>query len=183
MASETPIREGASVMRSALIVLCGVLVLAACLPATAADEAVRPPVTTPPATRLTSPTGLAAKSETTISGMVTDASGAPMKDVAVKLYIGGLLASEFKTSLDGSFEIVELIDYGRDVTIDLWFVPPQAGLLMENVILKESSAAIAHSLYSKCTKRVRLDPITDMIVKIVDGQTRAAQIQRAGCAG
>ncbi len=54
---------------------------------------------------------------------------------------------------------------------------------MENVILKESSLAIAHSLYSKCVKRVRLDQITDVYVKLVDSQTRVAQIQRSGCAG
>ena len=166
-------------MKSALIVLCGTLVL--CMPAFAAEGDLTPPPSTPPSTRLTTTSGLVAASETTIGGMVTDANGVPMKDVAVKLYMGGLLTSEFKTSIDGSFEIVELIDYGRDVTIDLWFVPPTPGLVMENVLLKESSSAIAHSLYSKCVKRVRLDPITDMIVKIVDPQTRAAQIQRSGC--
>jgi hypothetical protein len=166
-----------------LIALCGVLALAVPVAAAAVEADLTPPVTTPTVPRLASPTGLAAVSETTIGGLVTDADGSPMRDVAVKLYIGGLLTSEFTTSIDGAFEIVELIDYGRDVTIDLWFVPSKAGLVMENVILKESSSAIAHSLYSKCTKRVQLDPITDMIVKIVDSQTRASVIQRSGCAG
>jgi hypothetical protein len=171
-------------MKHALaIALCGALALAASMPAAAADTgSLTPPVATPTVPRLASPTGLAAVSETTISGLVTDANGSPMRDVVVKLYVGGLLTSEFTTSIDGAFEMVELIDYGRDVTVDLWFVPSKAGLLMENVILKESSAAIAHGLYSKCTKRVRLDPITDMIVKIVDAQTRASVIQRSGCA-
>lgn len=170
-------------MKTVLIVLGAGLVLAACMPALAVEGDLTPPVTSPTSTRLTSQTGLAAGSETTIAGIVTDAVGAPLKDVSVKLYVGGLLMSEFKTSIDGSFEVVELLDYGRDVTIDLWFVPPTPGLVMENVLLKESSQAIAHSLYSKCVKRVRLDLITDVFVKLVDSPTRVAQIQRSGCAG
>lgn len=170
-------------MKTVFAILVAALTLALCAPAPAAEGDLTPPVTTPTITRLTSQAGLTAGSETTIGGIVTDADGKPMKDVSVKLYVGGLLMSEFKTSIDGSFEIVELLDYGRDVTIDLWFVPPTPDLVMENVILKESSSAIAHSLYSKCVKRVRLDPITDVLVKIVDSATRVAQIQRSGCAG
>jgi hypothetical protein len=170
-------------MKTVLTVFCAALTLAACSPAFAIEGDQTLPSPTPTTTRLTSQAGMAAGSETTIAGMVTDANGSPMKDVSVKLYIGGILASEFKTDLDGSFEIVELLDYGRDVTIDLWFVPPTPDLVMENVLLKESSSAIAHSLYSKCVKRVRLDPITDVVVRMVDSATRVAQIQRAGCAG
>jgi hypothetical protein len=170
-------------MKTSLVILCAALTLAVCVPALAIEGDQTPPVSTPTTTRLTSPTGFAAGSETTIAGMVTDVNGSPLSDVTVKLYVGGILMSEFKTSIDGSFEIVELLDYGRDVTIDLWFVPPTPDLVMENVLLKESSSAIAHSLYSKCLKRVRLDPITDVIVKLLDSQTRVAQIQRSGCAG
>lgn len=151
--------------------------------AAAAEGDQSPTIASPTATRLASPSGLAASSETTIAGLVTDANSSPLKDISVKLYVGGLLVAEAKTSTDGSFEMSELLDYGRDVTIDLWFVPPTKDLLMENVILKESSSAIAHSLYSKCVKRARLDPITDVIVKMVDAETRALQIQRSGCAG
>jgi len=160
---------------AAWCVVCGV--------AWAAEGDQTPTVASPTTARLASPSGLAASSETTIAGLVSDANNVPIRDVAVKLYIGGLLTSETKTSTDGSFELSELIDYGRDVTIDLWFVPATPGLVMENVILKESSSAIAHSLYSKCVKRVRLDPITDVIIKMVDEQTRAVQLQRSGCAG
>ncbi len=170
-------------MKTTLVIFCAALTLAVCTPAPAVENDQTPPVSTPPTTRLTAATGLAAGSETTIGGIVTDANGTPMKDVSVKLYVGGILSSEFKTSIDGSFEIVELLDYGRDVTIDLWFVPSAPGLVMENVILKESSSAISHSLYSSCVKRVRLDQITDVFVKIVDSQTRVAQIQRSGCVG
>jgi hypothetical protein len=168
-------------MKIGLAILSAALTLGVCMPATAVEGDPTPPIASPTTSRLASQTGLAAGSETTIAGMVTDANGVPMKDVSVKLYVGGLLTSEFKTSIDGSFEIVELLDYGRDMTIDLWFVPPTPELVMENVILKESSSAIAHSLYSKCVKRVRLDAITDVFVKIVDSQTRVTQIQRSGC--
>jgi hypothetical protein len=104
-----------------------------------------------------------------------------MLDVNVKLYMGGLLVTEQLTSSDGAFEFTELIDYGNDVTIDLWFVPPTDELVMENVLLKESSSALQHGLYSKCVQRIRLDPITDVIVKLYSLESRVELLKRRGC--
>ena len=159
------------------------LLLVASVSATAAGPSETPPTTPGTPTRLTAQTGYAGSSETTISGMVVDKDGRPLVDVAVKLYMGGLLVSDIMTSTDGSFEIVELIDYGRDVTIDMWFVPGDTELVMENVILKESSSAIQNGLYSKCVKRVRLDPITDFVVKVLDLKTRTRMLSNSDCLG
>ena len=125
--------------------------------------------------------GFAGKSETTITGLVVGEDGQPMLDVSVKLYMGGLLVTEQLSSSDGAFEFTELIDYGTDFTIDLWFVPPTDELVMENVLLKESSAALQHGLYSKCVQRVRLDPITDVIVKLYSLESRIELLKRKGC--
>ncbi len=127
--------------------------------------------------------GFAGTEETTISGLVVDESGTPLKDVNVKLYIGGLLVAESLTGTGGDFEIVELINYGDDVSVDLWFVPSTPDLVMENVLLKESSSAIQHGLYSRCVSRVKLDPIVDVIVRIVDLEERNAQLEKKGCVG
>ena len=109
--------------------------------------------------------------------------GKPLLDVSVKLYVGGLLMNEQLTSSDGSFEFTELIDYARDVTIDVWVLPTDPDLVMENVLLKESTAAVQHGLYSQCVKRVRLDSITDFVVRLVDQKTRIDQMKRSGCLG
>lgn len=140
-----------------------------------------PPKTTGVQTPVRS--GFAGKSETTITGLVVAEDGQPMLDVNVKLYMGGLLVTEQLTSSDGAFEFTELIDYGVDVTIDLWFVPPIDELVMENVLLKESSSALQHGLYSDCVQRVRLDPITDVIVKLYSLESRLSMLKRKGCIG
>lgn len=150
---------------------------------TGAGPADTPPTDTGRPSRMSGQPGFAGTSETTISGIVVDRRGKPIGDVAVKLYMGGLLVSEVLTSPDGSFELVELIDYAQDVTIDMWFVPPDEALVMENVILKESAAAIQHRLYSKCVQRVRLDPITDFVVKLLDLEARSAVLRESGCIG
>ena len=152
------------------------------LPAFAAGPTdTAPPATTGTQTNVRS--GFAGKSETTITGMVVGEDGRPMLDVNVKLYMGGLLVTEQLSSSDGSFEFTELIDYGVDVTIDLWFVPPTEDLVMENVLLKESSAARQHGLYSDCVPRVRLDPLTDVIIKLYSLESRLAMLKRKGCIG
>jgi hypothetical protein len=150
------------------------------LPAAAAGPAdTAPTQTTGEQTAVRS--GFAGKSETTVTGLVVGEDGQPMLDVNVKLYMGGLLVTEQLTSSDGAFEFTELIDYGNDVTIDLWFVPPTDELVMENVLLKESSAALQHGLYSKCVQRVRLDPITDVIVKLYSLESRVTMLKRKDC--
>ena len=133
--------------------------------------------------RLTAKTGFGGKSETTISGMVVDRDGKPIGDVAAKLYVGGVLVSEIVTDPDGGFELVELIDYARDVTIDMWFVPEGVDMVMENVILKESTTAVQNALYSKCVSRVRLDPITDFVVRILDLESRTRMLKTSDCLG
>ncbi len=162
-----------------------VLATAAALLASASGAQAAGPADIPSAparpTRLMAQTGFAGTEETTIAGQVVDKDGAPIDDVTVKLYIGGLLVAEVTTSIDGAFELVELIDYGQDVTIDLWFVPADTNLVMENVLLKESSTAHQHSLYSECVPRVRLDPLTDVIVKLYDIDTRNERLRRQGC--
>jgi hypothetical protein len=162
------------------LVFVVMVVLAMSLAASAAGPGDSTPpaqTTTPAAVR----SGFAGKSETTITGFVVDDSGTPLVDVNVKLYMGGLLTKEQLTSSDGTFEFTELIDYGVDVTIDLWFVPPTDELVMENVLLKESSAARQHGLYSPCTQRVRLDPITDVVVRLYSLESRIAMLKRKDC--
>lgn len=151
------------------------------LPAMAAGPGDAIPTTQTTGAQTTVRSGFAGKSETTITGLVVDQSGQPLLDVNVKLYMGGLLTTEQLTSSDGSFEFTELIDYGIDVTIDLWFVPPTDELVMENVILKESSAALQNGIYSNCVKRVRLDPITDVVIKLYDLDSRVATLKRKDC--
>jgi hypothetical protein len=157
-----------------------VVVLATTLAATAAGpgDSTPPGQTAAPAAVRS---GFAGKSETTITGFVVDEGGTPLVDVNVKLYMGGLLTKEQLTSSDGTFEFTELIDYGRDVTVDLWFVPPGEELVMENVLLKESSTARQHGLYSPCTQRVRLDPLTDVVVKLYTLESRIAMLKRKDC--
>jgi len=166
-------------MRTVCTALTLVAIVAAL--AAAAPTSDPPPTGSRPSTRLTTQSGFAGSSETTISGLCVDKDGRPMADVEAKLYIGGLLVSEVTTAPDGSFEIVELIDYGTDSTIDMWFVPAGEGLVMENVILKESSAALENALYSECVPRVRLDPITDFVVRILDLNSRVRMLETSDC--
>jgi hypothetical protein len=164
-----------------MIVSVFVALLLMSLPAVAAGPGDGIPTTPSTGAQTTLRSGFAGKSETTITGLVVDQSGQPLLDVNVKLYMGGLLATEQLTSSDGSFEFSELIDYSSDITIDLWFVPPTDELIMENVLLKESSAALQHNIYSKCVHRTRLDPITDVVIKLYDLDSRVEMLKRKGC--
>ncbi len=171
-------------MRWILVLLVGALLVAGGIPAAAigpSDSTGTAPVSSPG--RLVSSTGFATTSETSIDGMVMNLDGYPLGDVTVKLYVGGVLLAEKMTSPDGTYEIVELIDYARDATISLWFVSDDPNLVMENILLKESAAAVQQSLYSPCVKRIRIDPLTYVPVKLMDLDSRTRWLSESDCAG
>ena len=171
-------------MRWILVFLVGALLVVSGVSAVAvgpSDGAGVPPVSSPG--RQVSASGFSTSSETSIDGRVMNLDGDPLVDVTVKLYVGGVLLAEEITSSDGTYEIVELIDYGRDVTISLWFVSADPNLLMENIILKESTAAIEQRLYSQCVKRIRIAPLTYAPVKLMNLESRTRWLTESGCAG
>jgi hypothetical protein len=170
-------------MKRILVLALLAVVFAAPQLACAVGPGDTPPTSTDTQQRRLSRSGFGGISETTITGLVVDQSGQPLLDVSVKLYMGGLLVDEQLTSSDGGFEFTELIDYGNDITIDLWFVPPTDELVMENVLLKESTAAREYGLYSDCVPRTRLDPITDVIIKLYTLDERIEVIKRRDCIG
>jgi hypothetical protein len=172
-------------MRWVLVFLVGTLLVVGGVSAVAVgpgDGTGTIPTSSPPARSLSS-TGFSGSSETSIDGKVMNLDGDPLGDVTVKLYVGGLLLAEMMTSPDGTYEIVELIDYGRDVTITLWFVPTDPTLVMENVILKESTAALQRSLYSPCIKRIRIDPLTYAPIRLMSLDSRIRRLGESDCAG
>lgn len=164
----------------------GLLTVVLLVAASASSFAVGPGGTpsTPPTTgggRSLANTGFAGTSETAIDGIVMDREGQPIANVTVKLYVGGLLLAETATAPDGTYEFVELLDYGQDVTVDLWFVPADQTLVMENVLLKESSGAISSGLYSECTQRVRLDPLMYVPMRLYTLDDRTRSLRERGC--
>ncbi len=131
--------------------------------------------------RLLANTGFSGTSETAIDGVVMNRDGQPLADVTAKLYVGGLLLAETVTAPDGTYEFVELLDYGQDVTIDIWFVPADQSLVMENVLLKESSSALAGQVYSGCIQRSRLDPLLYVPIRLYTLEERTRLLSERGC--
>ncbi len=131
--------------------------------------------------RMLANTGFSGTSETAIDGVVMSRDGQPLDGVVAKLYVGGLLLAETTTAPDGTYEFVELIDYGQDASVDIWFVPSSPTLVMENVLLKESSSALAGRLYSACTQRVRLDPLMYVPVRLYTLDDRTRSLRERGC--
>jgi hypothetical protein len=169
-------------MKRSIYLVMLLLLVAGLAQAAPADSPSDPGTTSgAPASRVSRRAGFGGASETTITGLVTGKDGMPIDGVTVKLYVGGLLLSEAEVEVDGGFEMNELVDYGRDVTIGLWFVPEDPELVMENILLKESSAAVEHQLYSDCIQRARLDPITDVVVTLLDLDSRNERLARRGC--
>jgi len=121
------------------------------------------------------------KSETTIEGKVTDATGQPLEGVTVTLFVGGRARQSTTTDVMGSYKISYLLDYGKDESVVLWYVPPMKPWLPKAVVLKESSSAVRNRLFGPCIPKIELKTAMQFDVSIVDAKTRTMQIKQSGC--
>jgi|GEM_PF-2220230 len=121
------------------------------------------------------------RGEISISGRVEDQNRDPLKDVAVKLFIDGVVVSSTKTDGVGAYSMKHAIDVGKDKTVMLWYVAPGTQWVSKAVVLHESKASIASGLISPCIPRVQVKPFLEFNVQMVDVATRNRQIAQSGC--
>lgn len=119
--------------------------------------------------------------EISISGRVEDQNRSPLKDVAVKLFIEGVLVGATKTDGMGGYSMKHAIDVGKDKTVMLWYVAPGTQWVPKAVVLHESKASIASGAISPCIPRVEVKPFLEFNVQMVDVATRNRQIAQSGC--
>jgi len=119
--------------------------------------------------------------EVSISGRVEDQNRDPLKDVAVKLFIDGILVGSTKTDGVGAYSMKHAIDVGKDKTVMLWYVAPGTQWVSKAVVLHESRASIASHVISPCVPRVQVKPFLEFNVQMVDVATRNRQIAQSGC--
>jgi hypothetical protein len=119
--------------------------------------------------------------QTSISGVVKDQDQNPLKDVAIKLFVEGVLVASTTTDGAGAYGMKYTIDVGKDKTVMLWYVAPETRWVPKAVVLHESKAAIASGTISPCVPRVQVKPFLEFNLQMVDAQTRNKQIAQSGC--
>ncbi len=119
--------------------------------------------------------------QTTISGKVSDAQDKALQGTAARLFISGVEAASTVTDAQGAYSFTFPVDYGRNETIVLWFIPADTRLLPKIYVLKESKPARENKLFSPCVPRVELGPLTKVDAQILDAQMRTKQVILSDC--
>jgi hypothetical protein len=119
--------------------------------------------------------------QTSISGVVKDQDRNPLRDVAVKLFVEGVLVASTTTDPTGAYDMRYPIDVGKDKTVMLWYVAPGTLWVPKAVVLHESKAALTSKAISPCIPRVQVKPFLEFNVQMVDVPTRNRQIAQSGC--
>ncbi|MCK4412579.1 MAG: carboxypeptidase regulatory-like domain-containing protein [Candidatus Eisenbacteria sp.] len=124
---------------------------------------------------------LGQRSMATLSGMVTDGSGAPLSGVAVKVFEEGFMLEEVATGADGSYRLRFPYLPDIDWTIVAWYVPPSDDLVPEILILRESLRSKSLDLWSTCLPRGELKAQMHYDATLVDGDTKRQMISQLEC--
>lgn len=117
----------------------------------------------------------------TLSGTVTDAGGAPLSDVAVKVFEEGFLLEETTSAADGTYQLQFPYLPDIDWTIVAWYVPPSEELVPEILILRESLRSKSLDLWSTCLPRLELKAQMQYDATLVDGDTKRQMISQLEC--
>ena len=119
--------------------------------------------------------------EQMIVGKVTGAEDKPVGGVAVKLFANGLLVEVSHTTSAGDYEIPLPLRVDNDETVVLWFMDSAGNYPPQNILIKKSARAKDASLFSACTRDVRMRPQMRVDFKLMTDSEMAASYKTRSC--
>jgi hypothetical protein len=116
-----------------------------------------------------------------IVGKVTDIEGTGLRGTSVKLFANGELVESATTDPSGEYELDLPLNLEKDETVDVWFVPATDRYMMQCVVLKKSSVARQHRLFSSCVTEAPMHPQMRVDVSLMTEEQSLASIKARGC--
>src|SRR5262249_45352568 len=117
---------------------------------------------------------------TPFTGTVLDVNDRPIVGVDVKLFVDGEIAGSTVTDGAGHYDMRGGYD-PTDVTVFLWFVPPDHTLMPKMIVLQESRASATNRLISRCVPRATLTPGRQFRVYLFDPSSRNKELSEMNC--
>ena len=119
--------------------------------------------------------------EQMIVGKVTGSDDNPVAGVTMKLFADGEITEIAHTTSSGDFEMPLPLMIDRDETVVLWFIDSSGNYPPQSILIKKSSKAESASLFSKCTREVRMRPQMRVDFKLMTDTEMAASYKARGC--
>jgi hypothetical protein len=101
--------------------------------------------------------------------------------VTVKLFADGKIVEISHTTSAGDYEIPLPLRIDQDETVVLWFMDTTGMYPPQKVLIKKSSRADDASLFSRCTREVRMRPQMRVDFELVTESEMAAAYKSTGC--
>lgn len=115
------------------------------------------------------------------AGTVLDINDRPLASVQVKLFIDGQLVGTALTEANGYYDLRTPYDPAQDVTVLLWFVAHERGLMEKELVIRESKSCLENGLISKCVPRAAFTPGRQFRVYMFDPASRNKELAEADC--
>jgi hypothetical protein len=116
-----------------------------------------------------------------IVGKVMGSDDQPVGGVTIKLFANGLLTEISHTTSTGDYEIPLPLRIDQDETVVLWFIDSAGNYPPQNILIKKSSRAGDVSVFSGCTRDVRMRPQMRVDFKLMTDSELAASYKTRGC--
>ena len=119
--------------------------------------------------------------EQMIVGKVTGSDDKPLGGVTIKLFANGRLVEVSHTTSAGDYEIQLPLRIDQDETVVLWFINTAGTHPPQKALIKKSSRAQGASLFSGCTREVRMRPQMRVDFSLMTDSELAASYKSRGC--
>lgn len=116
-----------------------------------------------------------------ISGQVVDALDIGVEGVTVKLFRGSFFVTETTTDIDGNYSLPFQFNASLDKSLVVWFLPQDAALVPELLVLRESFQSKELKLLSPCLPRVQLDTQITYNVTLQDEKAKLSSLSASEC--
>ncbi|MBD3163363.1 MAG: hypothetical protein GF346_12860 [Candidatus Eisenbacteria bacterium] len=118
-----------------------------------------------------------------VRGSVVDAEERPLADVAIRVFIEGLVEAEVRTDPDGTYEVRFSVDPNREETVLLYCVPPRVDQAPDLALVRESREDRSAGIWSPCVRRLGIRPSLEWTARIESRMGLVERLARSGCAG
>lgn len=121
------------------------------------------------------------KVEAVLDGQILDALGIEIEGVTVKLFRDSFFVTEVTTDIEGNYKISFDYDPALDKTLVVWFLPQEAELIPELLVLRESFQSKEQKLLSPCLPRIQLAAQMTKNIELMDEKSKLESLSESEC--
>jgi hypothetical protein len=116
-----------------------------------------------------------------LEGQILDALGMEVEGVTAKLFRDSFFVTETTTDIEGNYRLSFQYNPALDKTLVVWFLPQEAELIPELLVLRESFQSKEIKLLSPCLPRIEISEQMTYNTELMDEKSKLESLSESDC--